>query len=520
MDQLKEPVEDMWNELHAFRASFNSICKGRSIACNPEFLGQLSDTDLRRLSLNLLVALQSLPAINAVPSRTGPGTVESDVLRLLSAVTADNFDFGRVKRLLKEALTDKPRDTLIWELVSSAAVESTPPPRAMPSSTQQTPWSQNTSSFVNSSESRQNVDPVLKQELKHLYVGLPNFHEAFFGDVPELDVISEAVFRKCTEGDNPLFKEGWSGWPACAKESDVLTWINGLILKLEVFAGDRISTSPARRKLFAQPRTPLEGSTAKRSMDIGFVDSEMTADTTDSRYHWVHIIIAGELKSNPKADIPSIAWIDLARYAREILAAQDTRRFVLGFTLCGSLMRVWEFDRLGGIASNQFDINTEEGGLQFVTTILGFLLMNEEMLGFDPTIITAGGQKYIEIERNGQPERLILGEVMKRAPCIAGRATTCWKAYRKDDPHTPLVIKDSWQYTDREEEGDLIQEATKKGVINVARYYHHETVRVRHSDDEIRNNTRYQIGYIDVLFFKTMGSQSTRQAPLRPYLLL
>ncbi|OAQ57431.1 FunK1 protein kinase [Pochonia chlamydosporia 170] len=498
MDQgEKEPVEEsaIWNELNAFRTSFNSICKGRSIICNPDILGQLGDTDLRRLSLNLLVALQNLPAINAVPSRTGPGTVESDVLRLLSAVTADNFDFNRVKRLLKEALTDKPRDTLIWELVSSAAVESTPPPRAMPSSTQQTPWSQNTSSFVNSSESRQNVDPVLKQELEHLYVGLPNFHEAFFGDMPELDVVSEAVFRKCTEGDNPLFKEGWSGWPARAKESDVLTWIDGLILKLEVFAGDRISTSPARRKLLAQPRTPLEGSTGKRSMDIGFVDSEITykPDTTDSRYRWAHILVAGELKSNPKADIPSIAWIDLARYAREVLAAQDTRRFVLGFTLCGPLMRVWEFDRLGGIASEQFDINKEEGGLQFVTTILGFLRMNEEMLGFDPTIITAGGQKYIEIERNGQPERLILGEVMKRAPCIAGRATTCWKAHRKDDPHTPLVIKDSWQYTDRDEEGDLIQEATEKGAINVARYYHHETVRVRHSDDEIRNNVRKRL---------------------------
>ncbi|KJK78325.1 hypothetical protein H634G_06498 [Metarhizium anisopliae BRIP 53293] len=107
-------------------------------------------------------------------------------------------------------------------------------------------------------------------------------------------------------------------------------------------------------------------------------------------------------------------------------------------------MRVWEFDRLGGVASEQFDINNEEGGLQFVTTILGFLQMNEEMLGFDPTIVTTGGQKYIEIERNNKTERLIIDEVMKRAPCIAGRATTCWKAHHNDDPHNPLVIKDSW----------------------------------------------------------------------------
>jgi len=46
--------------------------------------------------------------------------------------------------------------------------------------------------------------------------------------------------------------------------------------------------------------------------------------------------------------IASKAWLDLGTYAREVLATQDTRRFVLGFTLCGLLMRIWEFDRLGG----------------------------------------------------------------------------------------------------------------------------------------------------------------------------
>jgi hypothetical protein len=141
-------------------------------------------------------------------------------------------------------------------------------------------------------------------------------------------------------------------------------------------------------------------------------------------------------------------------------------------------MRVWEFDWLGGIASEQFDINKEDDALQFVTTILGFLWINEDGLGFDPTIITSGGERYIEINRGGRIERLVIDKVMKRAPCIAGRATTCWKAHRKEDPQTPLVIKDSWQYTERDEEGILVQEATEKGMINVARYYHHETVRV------------------------------------------
>ena len=82
------------------------------------------------------------------------------------------------------------------------------------------------------------------------------------------------------------------------------------------------------------------------------------------------------------------------------------------------------------------------------------------------------------IIRGGSTERLILDGTMKRARCIAGRATTCWKAHRQDDPHVLFVVKDSWQYLEREEEGEFLSEATDKGVVHVARHYHHETVRI------------------------------------------
>lgn len=79
--------------------------------------------------------------------------------------------------------------------------------------------------------------------------------------------------------------------------------------------------------------------------------------------------------------------------------------------------------------------------------------MNEKQLGFDLTILKAEERRYIEIERNGLLERLVIDGVMMRAPCIAGRATTCWKAHRQgDDLQTSLVFKDSCQF---EEEGEL-----------------------------------------------------------------
>jgi len=227
----------------------------------------------------------------------------------------------------------------------------------------------------------------------------------------------------------------------------------------------------------------VQGSTVDHKLDIGFADNPNAG--VNSKCRWSQILVPGELISNPLAD-KALAWLDLSRYAREVLAAQDSRRFVLGFTLCGSLMRLWEFDRLGGIASEQFDIN--EDGLHFVSAVLGFLWLNREQLGFDPTIITTENKRYIEMERGDHKERVIVDEVIKWVPCVAGRATTCWRVHREDDPNTPLVVKDSWQYPEREEEGALLREATKNGVVNVVRYFYQQIVRIGSQVDDIRGN--------------------------------
>ena len=206
----------------------------------------------------------------------------------------------------------------------------------------------------------------------------------------------------CLEGSSPLFDGGWRGWPEGAEQDDVLSWLADFIDKLAAFVERHEPTPTRRRRPLAKPNEPIAGSVAERKMDVGFVDDPRAGK--DSRCHWSQILVPGELKSNPFADIPSKAWLDLGRYAREVLAAQDTRRFVLGFTLCGSSMRIWAFEPLGGIASEQFDINKD--GPQFVSAILGFLWMSEEELGFDPTIMTAKGQRFIEIERDSTTERL------------------------------------------------------------------------------------------------------------------
>ncbi|KAH8743581.1 hypothetical protein F5883DRAFT_40734 [Diaporthe sp. PMI_573] len=482
-------IEDnpIGNGLDAFRASFNTACADREIPCTLDALGQLDLKDIQNLALDLLSALQTLRASRLLRSSGSSKNLFSDLSRLNSAVNSDDLDLDRIKPLLKAALADDSDDAFIWDRVHDAVTESTPPPRPIASSLQQTPWLRNTGSFANSSEHRKYVDNVLKEELGAMYVDLRDFHKTYFGSVPNLETASEAFFKDCLEGSNPLFCNGWKGWPEEAKQDDVLSWFADFTENLAASAESCGSAPPHKRRPLAKPDEPIAGSVGKRKMDIGFVDDPRAGK--DSKCHWNQILVPGELKSNPSADIPSEARLDLGRYAREVLAAQDNRRFVLGFTLCGPLMRIWVFDRLGGIASDQFDINKD--GLRFVSTILGFLWMSEEELGFDPTIMTAKGQRFIEIKREGITERLVLdGQAMNRARCIAGRATTCWKAHREGDPDALFVVKDSWQYPERDDEGWLLREATGQGAVHMARYYHHETVRVWDADDDVRNNVR------------------------------
>lgn len=419
-------------------------------------------------------------AATATTDTTATTATEDTTATAATAATADT-----TATTATEATADTGDTGDTGDILATSSATNTP-------SVPETPWTRNTVSILNSSETRREIDPILRKELGNPRVGVRRFRESFFARVPGLETAAATVFDKCCEGDKPIFgQDGWDGWPAEAKEADVLAWFGNTITKLEDFAADyRPANLTYRRKLLAQPRTPLIGSTGRRSMDIGFVNDNFIFQPElgrAGRYRWSHILVPGELKSNPVADAPPLAWIDLATYAREVLSAQDTRRFALAFTLCGSILRLWEYDRLGGMASEQFNINEPKGGLEFVAAMLGFLWIDAEGLGFDPSIMDSEGKRFIEIERDGKLERLIIDEVITRPRAIASRATTCWKAHREDDPlKKPLVIKDSWQYPERDEEGLLVKEATEKGVANIARYYHHETVHIGGVEDDVR----------------------------------
>jgi hypothetical protein len=69
------------------------------------------------------------------------------------------------------------------------------------------------------------MDNVLKEELGLMYVGIPRFFTTIFGGITGLESIAQVVFKKCKEGNKPMYHNGgWHGWPDDANERDVLYW--------------------------------------------------------------------------------------------------------------------------------------------------------------------------------------------------------------------------------------------------------------------------------------------------------
>jgi hypothetical protein len=49
---------------------------------------------------------------------------------------------------------------------------------------------------------------VLKEELSLIFVSVPYFYNTFFRDITGLDEEVHLIFRKCKEGDYPLYNDG------------------------------------------------------------------------------------------------------------------------------------------------------------------------------------------------------------------------------------------------------------------------------------------------------------------------
>jgi hypothetical protein len=218
-------------------------------------------------------------------------------------------------------------DTDIWAKVYGLLAESTTTAEAKPAtpppsdlshtiSFQQTPWTFNTGNLADTSDLRRNVDPVLRTEVEdNLNIDHPDVFVKFFGRIPKLAEMTTAVLQGCIEAETSLFQKdvGWVDWPAGCEEAPVLQFLRCLIDRFLLLAAERGFRPSKLRRCVATPNNPIPGSVSKRKLDVGLADHSENEPEESERQScdWSHILVPGELKSNPQEDNRSSTWLDL-----------------------------------------------------------------------------------------------------------------------------------------------------------------------------------------------------------------
>jgi hypothetical protein len=98
-----------------------------------------------------------------------------------------------------------------------------------------------------------------------------------------------------------------------------------------------------------------------------------------------------------------------------------------GFTICGSVMRLWVFNRSGPHSSEKFDIHKEPE--RFIRAIASYALMTDAELGLNTFIKCDSNGRYIV----ARDMRFYLGDKpIASQKAIVYKGTICYQGRRPD----------------------------------------------------------------------------------------
>lgn len=223
------------------------------------------------------------------------------------------------------------------------------------------------------------------------------------------------------------------------------------------------------------PPEDMYGNKLKLQPDLSFPASYKEPSTN---HNWKQVAVVGELKQSGYD--PPGCFYQICRYVRGVFAHQPTRRYVHAFSVTGSRMQTWVFDRSGAYSDEDFDIHEYPG--KCVQIICGYVLMSDEELGFDTFTDATNDKLSIGIpDQFGQTLELELRrEPIAVQNAIVCRGTTCYLAKESGTEDYNYVVKYSWASGKRQPEHELLAWAYKHGVQGVPRLVAHCDVTSTH----------------------------------------
>ncbi|KAG9230390.1 hypothetical protein BJ875DRAFT_487995 [Amylocarpus encephaloides] len=468
--------------LNAFRHLFQSTCTDLSIAASSDAVQVVFSTAAvaatKNLVLDLILALANEPAARILPSRIAERTLSRDLGILYSRVDANQVNIASCIPLVELIVRNGPgtptsNDADIWRTVFEliARTNSPTPPTAFEKAVFDTPLRSSSASQRGIEQTHDEVDQRIVEELIGLvYDNVGGFYERYFD---EREWSNNA--RDIYEESRAQYTGGrWSGWPEPSIQGPFFEWF----MKFQGTVLDGLG-----RRYYTSANKVLRGSEADRKLDIFLAPADVALP--NGEHDWSNVLVIREHKSNPDEDRSTKTLVQLAGYAREVFGSQPDRRFVLGFTIYGSLMRLWVFDRSGLYSSKKFDIHEEPE--RFVKVIAGYALMTDAELGLNTFIKRDGNGKYIV----AQDVRISLEDKpIALTKAIVCRGTTCYRGRRSDSIEWEYVVKFAWPSDKRQREGELLKLAKERGVTGIAIWFNHEQITIDSDPDTISHLRR------------------------------
>lgn len=432
-------------------------------------------TYMKDLVLDLILALQSLPASRKLYSQINPKTrLRTDLVSLASKSCSSDFDIKSTIPLVELVVNNAP-DAEIWlavfDLIALTSPKQLTPPNPCEKAVFDTPLRPSSACQSGTEQTHDEVDQRIFEELTgRVYYDVGGFYERYFEGKPWTNNA-----RDIYEVSRAQYIEGrWRDWPEPSLQDPFFEWV--MNFQDAIFNG-------LRRRYYTSANKVLRGSEADRKLDIFLTPAD--AVFQDGEHDWSNVLVIGEHKRNPDEDGYTKTLVQLAGYAREVFGSQPDRRFVPGFTICGTLMRLWMFDRSGPYSSEKFDIHREPE--RFVKVIAGYALMSDAELGLNTFIKHDENGRYIV----AQYERIFLEDKpIASTKAIVCRGTTCYRGRGSNSTEWGYVVKFAWPSDKRQREGALLKLAKDRRVTGIAEWFSHEKISIDGDPDTIAHLRR------------------------------
>jgi hypothetical protein len=436
----------------------------------------------KSLLLDLTEALLIEPAAHLLPSRIAERTLRRDLAIILGRLDSNDVDVTSAIPLVEQVVDNDPTSQTwsenIWLAVFDFVARTSPNtlPTALENAILDTPLRSSSASQSGIEQTHDEVDQRILEELTgRVYYDVGGFYERYFEGKSWMDT-AEEIYDK----SRPRYTNNrWSRWPEPSLQIPFYEWF--MDLQNSILSGLRHKYCTSANKI-------LRGSEADRKLDIFLIPTDDVP--LDGEHGWSNVLVIGEHKRNSAEDRSISTLLQLAGYAREVFGSQPDRRFVPGFTICGSVMRLWVFDRSGSYSSRKFDIHEEPE--RFIRVIAGYALMTDEELGLNTFIKRDENDKYIIA---GEVKIYLEDKPIASQKAIVCRGTTCYRGRRGDSMEWEFVVKLAWPSDKRQQEGRLLKLAKDRGVTGIASWFNHEQIVLNGRQDTtatLRRDMRFE----------------------------